>query len=96
MAAQDVRDKINRVLPDFPRTSTSRPSRRLDPDASAIVTIAVSAPAPTTIRDITEYCDKVLRRQLETVAGVGQVMIVGGQARQINVQLDPLKLRATS
>ena len=59
-----------------------------------MLTIAVSAPAPTTIRDITEYCDKVLRRQLETIGGVGQVMIVGGQARQINVQLDPLKLRA--
>ena len=25
---------------------------------------------------------------------MGQVMLVGGQARQINVQLDPLKLRA--
>ena len=58
------------------------------------MTIAVSAPPPATLRDITEYCDKVLRRQLETIDGVGQVMLVGGQARQINVQLDPLKLRA--
>ena len=36
----------------------------------------------------------MLRRQLETVNGVGQVMLVGGQARQINVNLDPMKLRA--
>ena len=36
----------------------------------------------------------MLRRQLESLPGVGQVMIVGGQARQINVQLDALKLRS--
>jgi HAE1 family hydrophobic/amphiphilic exporter-1 len=66
----------------------------MDPDSTPVLAIAVSAPPPATLRDITEYCDKVLRRQLESLGGVGQVMLVGGQARQINVQLDPLKLRA--
>ena len=94
VAAQEVRDKINRVLPELPKDIEQPTVEKLDPDSTPILTIAVSAPAPTTIRDITEYCDKVLRRQLETVSGVGQVMIVGGQARQINVQLDPLRLRA--
>jgi hydrophobic/amphiphilic exporter-1 (mainly G- bacteria), HAE1 family len=94
VAAQEVRDKINRVLPELPKDVEQPTVEKLDPDSTPILTIAVSAPAPTTIRDITEYCDKVLRRQLETVSGVGQVMIVGGEARQINVQLDPLRLRA--
>ncbi len=56
------------------------------------MTIAVSS--PSSIRDLTEYCDKVLRRQLESLSGVGQVMIVGGQKRQINVHLDGLKMRS--
>jgi len=94
VAAQDVRDKINRVLPELPKDVEQPTVEKMDPDSSPILTIAVSAPEPTTLRDITEYCDKVLRRQLETIGGVGQVMLVGGQARQINVQLDPLKLRA--
>lgn len=94
VAAQEVRDKINSVLPELPKDIEQPTVDKMDPDAAAILTIAVSAPAPATIRDITEYCDKVLRRRLETVSGVGQVMIVGGQARQINVELDPLKLRA--
>ncbi len=94
VAAQDVRDKVNRALPELPKDIEQPTVEKLDPDAAPILTIAVSAPPPTTIRDITEYSDKVLRRQLESVAGVGQVMIVGGQARQINVVLDPLKLRA--
>ncbi len=94
VAAQDVRDKVNRVLPDLPKDVEQPTVEKLDPDSTPILTIAVSAPSPATIRDITEYCDKVLRRQLETVNGVGQVMLVGGQARQVNVQLDPMKLRA--
>lgn len=94
VAAQDVRDKINRILPELPEDVEQPTVEKLDPDSSPIVTVAVSAPEPATLRDITEYCDKVLRRQLETVSGVGQVMLVGGQARQINVRLDPLKLRA--
>ena len=94
VAAQEVRDKINGVLPELPKDIDQPTVEKLDPDAAAILTIAVSAPAPATVRDITEYCDKVLRRRLEIVSGVGQVMIVGGQARQINVQLDPMKLRS--
>jgi HAE1 family hydrophobic/amphiphilic exporter-1 len=91
VAAQDVRDRVNRVLPDLPKNIDQPTVEKMDPDAMPVITVAVSAPAP--LRDITEYCDKVLRRRLETIAGVGQVKLVGGQARQINVNLDPLKLR---
>ncbi len=94
VAAQDVRDKVNGVLPNLPEDIDQPTVEKMDPDSIPVLAIAVSAPEPTTLRDITEYCDKVLRRQLESLSGVGQVMLVGGQARQINVQLDPLKLRA--
>src|SRR5262249_52948118 len=46
------------------------------------------------IRELTEYADKTLRPQVETINGVGEVTIVGGRARQINVLLDPYRLRA--
>ena len=94
IAAQDVRDKINGILPELPSDIEQPTVEKIDPDAAPIMKIAVSAPPPATLRDITEYCDKVLRRRLETINGVGQATIVGGQARQINVVLDPLKLRA--
>ena len=57
-----------------------------------MLTLAVSADKP--IRDITEYADKTLRRQLESVDGVGQVVVVGGRQRQINVSLDSARLQA--
>ena len=87
VAAQEVRDKVNRILPDLPKDIEQPIVEKFDPDSTPVMTIAVSA--PTSIRDLTEYCDKVLRRQLESLPGVGQAMIVGGQKRQINVHLDP-------
>ncbi len=46
------------------------------------------------IRDVTEYTDKVLRRRLESADGVGQVLVLGGRKRQINVWVDADRLRA--
>ncbi len=92
VAAQEVRDRVNRVLPRLPRTIEQPTVEKFDPDAAPVMTLAVSAPAP--IRDITEYADKTLRRQLESVSGVGQVVVVGGRARQVNILLDADRLRA--
>src|SRR5881296_1368484 len=92
VAAQEVRDKVNGVLPLLPRTIQQPRVDRFDPDAAPVLSLALSAKKP--VRDITEYADKVLRRQLESVNGVGQVLVLGGRQRQINVWLDADRLRA--
>src|SRR5881394_3628893 len=92
IAAQEVRDRINRVLPLLPKTIQQPTVEKFDPDAAPVLTLAVSAKKP--VRDITEYADKTLRRQLESVSGVGQVVVVGGRQRQVNVALDPGRLQA--
>ncbi len=46
------------------------------------------------IREVTEFADHEVRQALENVSGVGQVTIVGGRKRQIQVMLDPARLRA--
>src|SRR5215203_507473 len=92
VAAQEVRDRVNRVLPLLPRTIDQPTVEKFDPDSAPVLTLALSAKKP--IRDITEYADKKLRRQLESVSGVGQVVVVGGRSRQVNVSLDADRLRA--
>ena len=92
IAAQEVRDRVNRVLPLLPKTIDQPMVEKFDPDAAPVLTLAVSAKKP--VRDITEYADKTLRRQLESVNGVGQVVVSGGRARQININLDAARLRA--
>ena len=91
VAAQEVRDKVNGVLPRLPKTIQQPRVDRFDPDAAPVLSLALSANKP--VRDITEYADKVLRRQLESVNGVGQVLVLGGRQRQINVWLDADRLR---
>lgn len=92
VAAQEVRDKINGILADLPQDIEQPRVEKLDPDATPILSFALTGDVP--VRDLTEYADKVLARQFQTVSGVGQVMVVGGQERRINIHLDPIKLRA--
>jgi HAE1 family hydrophobic/amphiphilic exporter-1 len=92
VAAQEVRDKVNGVLPQLPKTIDQPRVDRMDPDAAPVLSLALTADKP--VRDITEYADKVLRRQLESLNGVGQVIIAGGRERQINIRLDADRLRA--
>ncbi|MFA5897492.1 MAG: efflux RND transporter permease subunit [Hyphomicrobium sp.] len=92
IAAQEVRDRINRVLPQLPRTVLQPTVEKLDFQASPVITVAVTADKP--VRDITEFADKVLRRRLESSDGVGQVVVIGGRSRQLNLWLDTALLRA--
>ncbi|GAB4457007.1 MAG: efflux RND transporter permease subunit [Armatimonadaceae bacterium] len=92
LGAQEVRAKIDQAIPNLP-TGTERPIvQKLGGDAAPILNFVLSGQA--SIRDLTEYADKTVRPQLESIFGVGEVRIVGGRARQINVLLDPYKLRS--
>ena len=92
IAAQEVRDRINRVIPQLPRTVLQPTVEKLDFTASPVITVAVTADKP--VRDITEFVDKILRRRLESSDGVGQVVVIGGRGRQLNLWLNTALLRA--
>ncbi|HEX4346084.1 MAG TPA: efflux RND transporter permease subunit [Vicinamibacterales bacterium] len=92
IAAQEVRDKVNGVLPLLPKTIQQPRVDKFDPDAAPVLSVALTATKP--VKDITEYADKVLRRQIESVTGVGQVLVIGGQERQVNIWLDSERLRS--
>ncbi len=92
VAVQEVRAKVNGVLNQLPTDIKSPIVDKIDPDSAPILQIALTAHGNS--RDITEYADKVLRRQLENTAGVGQVTVLGGNKRQINIDLDPVKMQS--
>ncbi|WP_437905362.1 efflux RND transporter permease subunit [Sorangium sp. So ce327] len=92
VAAQEVRDKISVVLPSLPKGIDPPIVSRIDLGAAPVLLVSVASDQP--IRELSEIVDKRVRRQIESISGVGQVSLIGAQSRQINVWLDPIALRA--
>jgi len=92
VAAQEVRDRVNRTLSRLPAGIEQPRVERMDPDAAPVMLVALSA--PRTPRELTEYADRVVRRRIESLNGVGSVNVLGGRSRQINVVLDPARLQS--
>src|SRR5436190_1211583 len=69
-AAQDVRDRVATVVRDLPPDTKPPVIAKFNNDSTAIVTIALSG--DRSIRELTEYADKVVKVQLERSGGVGE------------------------
>jgi HAE1 family hydrophobic/amphiphilic exporter-1 len=80
------------IVNDLPVTAEQPIVQKLDTDAAPVVRIAVSAPRSP--REVTDVADKKIKQQIESISGVGQVTIIGGRTREIQVWVDPDKLRA--
>src|SRR5918911_273363 len=91
-AAQDVRDRVNTLGRNLPEDATPPVVQKFDNDSTPVLTIALSA--DRSIRELTELGDKIVRPQLERIGGVGEVHVVGGLDRAINVWIDADRLAA--
>ena len=91
-AAQDVRDRVNTLGRRLPEDSTPPVVQKFDNDSTPVLTIALTA--DRSLRELTELADKTARPQLERVGGVGEVRVVGGLDRAINVWIDAERLAA--
>jgi hydrophobic/amphiphilic exporter-1 (mainly G- bacteria), HAE1 family len=92
-AAQDINEHLATILRDLP--PGSRPEvRKADPDAAPIIVLSVKGPPGLPVRDLTRFADKQVKSRIERLKGVGQVVILGGRDRQINLHLDPIRLAA--
>ena len=92
VAAQEVENRVQTAIPDLPETAEQPTVQKLDSDAAPVLRVVVSA--PTNLTDVTETAKNKIKERIESVSGVGQVTIVGGRERQINVWIDPDKLRS--
>lgn len=95
VGSQEVRDRLQLILADLPKDIELPTVQKLDPDASPVISLSLKYPGHA-IQEVTELADKRVRRQIETVNGVGQVSIIGGQKRQVNVWLDPVRMRGAN
>ena len=91
-AAQDVRDRVNTLGRQLPEDATPPVVQKFDNDSTPVLTLALSA--NRSLRELTELGDKIVRPQLERIGGVGEVQVVGGLERAINIWIDAERLRA--
>ena len=94
LSAQDVRDKVAAVRNRLPKDSEPPVIEKISPEDQPIVWIAVSG--DRSIKDLTHYADKVLKRDIEKIPGVGSVTISGGRNRQVRIWMDLKKLDAVA
>src|SRR5207237_7148447 len=83
VAAHDVRDKVSIAQRNLPRDVKPPIISKFDNDQSPVLTIALAS--DRSLRELTEIADKIARPLLERSTGVGEVGIVGGLPRSINV-----------
>ncbi len=91
-AAQDVRDRVSAVLRLLPNDVDPPMILKQDNDRSPVLSVALSG--NLSIRELTELADKVVKVPLERSPGVGEVQIIGGLARAINIWIEADRLSA--
>ena len=92
IAAQEVRDKVSTILGQLPQDADPPVVEKLATDASPIINVVVSANRD--LREITKLVDDSIKKDIETLNGVGQVRFIGERERQIQIWLDGQKMYA--
>ncbi len=91
-ASAEVRDRINTIRGDLPEDIEEPVVQRYNPESRPIMSLSISG--RQSMRDLTDYVDDVIRPQLESISGVGAATIVGGAKREIQIRLNPERLKA--
>jgi HAE1 family hydrophobic/amphiphilic exporter-1 len=92
VGAQEVRDKVNAILALLPRDADPPIIEKVATDASPILSIVVASGRD--LRETTKIVDDLIKKNIESISGVGQVRFVGDRTRQIQLWLDGEKLNA--
>src|SRR5262249_56806019 len=89
---QDVRDKVAAAIRLLPRDIRTPIISKTDNDQAPVITVALAG--DRSIKELTEIADKLVKVELERASGVGEVRIVGGLDRAVNVWVDADRLAA--
>jgi hydrophobic/amphiphilic exporter-1 (mainly G- bacteria), HAE1 family len=93
VASQDIRGKVASIRGTLPREIEEPIVQRIDPGELPIVSLSVNAPGLNPAA-ATQLADKVIKRRLENVPGVGAVNLLGESTREIQVVVDRARLEA--
>jgi multidrug efflux pump len=88
IAAQDMRDLVNRAQRDLPADIEAPVITKIDPAARAIMWITLTGDDRWDEVGLTRYADEVLRPRLEGTRGAGRIQIGGERRYAVRLVLD--------
>lgn len=91
VALSDVRSRIDGVRSQLPGEASYPVVAKLDINARPILQLGIGSKS-LSLRDMRGLVDNTIRPRLERVYGVAAVQVVGGVAREIQVEADSRKL----
>ncbi len=86
VAAQDVREKLDMVLDELPADADRPVIQKVNINATPIANIFLSGTAP--VDELYDYADNTIADRFATVPGVAEVQVIGGNEREVWVELD--------
>ncbi len=92
VAANDIRDRIDRTLGRLPEDIDRPMIRKFDLSSFPVVILGISS--DMNLRDLRQLVEDQVKYRLERVPGVAAVDIYGGLYREIHVELKADKLKA--
>ncbi len=92
-AANDVRDRVGRVVGNLPQEADPPEIAKVDADTDPVMWLNLRSDRLTTL-ELTDYADRVLIDRLSTVDGVARVRISGERRYAMRIWLDRKALAA--
>jgi HAE1 family hydrophobic/amphiphilic exporter-1 len=92
-AASDVERRVSGVRRDLPAEAEEPSFVKLDLNDVPVMYLAVTSASGDPVQTY-RVADDLVRPRLETVQGVGRIVVVGGQEPEVQVEIVPDKLRA--
>ena len=92
-ARQLVSERLTEVRPLLPDSAESPRLMPLTASTSRLVMIGLTADGATSLQSLRTFADWTLRRRLQAVPGVAHVEVFGGEVKQYQVLVSPLRLQ---
>lgn len=93
-ATQDIRDKVSEIRGDLPPEMEEPILTRFDPNDFPIVSLTLSSETLDAAA-LTALADPAIVGDLQAIAGVASVVVVGGVYPELTVELQPAALEAS-
>ncbi len=90
VAFNEVQAKVNQVINDLPHDAETPIVAKIDPNAIPVMWLVLRGDRP--LNELNRIARQQVKKLLENINGVGEVLVGGGRERKIRVDIDPAKM----